>query len=84
MATLVFYGGPGNFTDAVSRNYIGMVKNALPRADFDRMQIDYNQLRMQYRVFFMKGEKELGVIEIEGAADLLSEVNLAKIMLMCG
>lgn len=63
---------------------IGIIKGAIPRADFDHIMIDYHALRMTHWVYFMRGAKELGMLEVECAGDLLSEVNLAKIVLMCG
>lgn len=63
---------------------IGIIKGHIPNADFDHILIDYHAFRMTHWVCFMKGHKELGMLEVESAGDLLSEVNLAKIMLMCG
>ena len=63
---------------------IGIIKGAVPTAGFDRLLVDHSALRMTQRIHFMQGSKELGMLEVECVGDLLSEVNRAKIMLMCG
>jgi len=60
------------------------IKNALPGADFDSIELMHNFPRLTYIVGFIRNGKSIGTIEVDNWDELVSDVCLAKIMLLCG
>lgn len=60
------------------------IKDTIPRADFDGVAVHQDTRSFGYKVALIKGDKTLGYLQVDELIEVIDDVNLAKIMLLCG